>query len=203
MHPYMFTEPHHEPCSDQSKTCWQPLKSCLFNINFNIVLQSGFSLEFCQPKCYIRFIFPSMRAAPMYHNYLTLVKDVIVCCIHHSFQILSTGRVITIIIQHIVRIAIRLLTSPKYRVLMCFDISGHINVLLAIWLLVSTSYIDHLQAIRGRNQQPDNKIIAGSVLCVIGNIITHCECYTNEDGPCKHYRVLFRRFLKISPKRED
>lgn len=46
-----------------------------------------------------------------------------------------------------------------------------------VCLLGSTSqYISHLQAIRGRNQQPD-KIIAGSVLCVIGNIVTHYECY--------------------------
>ena len=135
MHPYMFTGPRHWTYSDQGKTCWQPLKSSFFKINFNIVLQSGFSLEVCQPKCCIRLLFPPMHAAPMYHNYLSVMKCVIVCCVHHSFHVLFTGRVITVILQHNVRIAIRLLQSPKYRVLMCFDISGHIDILLAVVLL--------------------------------------------------------------------
>jgi len=93
-----------EPCSDQGKTYWQSLKSCFFKINFNIVLQSGFPLEVCQPKCYMRFLFAPMRAAPICRNCLSIMKDVIVCCIHHSFHILFTGRAITIILQRIVRL---------------------------------------------------------------------------------------------------
>jgi len=91
-----------EPYSDQSNSCSQPFKSCFFKINFNIVLQSGFSLEVCQPKCYIRFVFPPVRVTPMYRNYLSMMNDVIVCCIHHSFHILFTCRVITVILQHVV-----------------------------------------------------------------------------------------------------
>jgi hypothetical protein len=49
----MFTGPPTiEPYSDQGKTYWQPLKSCIFKIVFNIVLQSGFSLEVYKPKRY-------------------------------------------------------------------------------------------------------------------------------------------------------
>lgn len=40
--------------------------------------------------------------------------------------------------------------------------------------------------------------ITRSVLCVIGNITTHCECYTNGNGPCEGTEVGFHLSTSVS-----